>query len=131
MVAALAACSARVKRGGRRPGPVRRPGRRGSGVVQVGAAGAGGGEPGGLRQIPGIIGCDCRPYLIGVGSRLVYAGSGGATAISADLTGRPVALGATQFFALSAAQSHIWLIRYSNGYGAHGPVLASSWPVAG
>ncbi len=130
-MAALAACSATVKPRGRRPGPVRRPGRRGSGLVQVDAAGAGGAEPGGLRQIPGIIGCDCRPYLIGVGSRLVYAGSGGATAISADLTGRPVALGATQFFALSAAQSHIWLIRYSHGYEGQGQVTASSVPVTG
>jgi hypothetical protein len=84
-----------------------------------------------LRQIPGIIGCDCRPYLIGVGSRLVYAGSGGATAMSAGLTGRPVVLGATQFFAPSAAQGHIWLIRYSHGYEGQGPVMASSVPVTG
>src|SRR5262249_54311730 len=34
------------------------------------------------RQIPGIVGCDCRPYLIGVDGRLVYVGSGGITAIS-------------------------------------------------
>ncbi len=40
-------------------------------------------------------------------------------------------LGATQFFALSAAQSHIWLIRYSHGYEGQGQVTASSVPVTG
>ena len=51
------------------------------------------------RQVPGIIGCDCQPYLIDVGRRLVYVGSGGITAVSPDLKGKPRLLGATEFFA--------------------------------
>ena len=84
-----------------------------------------------LRQIPDSIGCDCRPYLIGVGGRLVYAGSGGTTTISAALTGKPRVLGATQFFAPSAAPGQVWLIRYSHGYERPGPVFARSLSVAG
>jgi hypothetical protein len=84
-----------------------------------------------LRQIPHIIGCDCRPYLIGVGGRLIYAGSGGTTAISARLTGKPRVLGATQFFVPSASRRHVWLIRYSHGYERPGPVFAKSASVTG
>jgi hypothetical protein len=62
------------------------------------------------HQIPGIIGCDCLPYLIGVGDQLVYAGENGTTAIAADLTGKPRVLGSTQFFAPSAAPGRVWLI---------------------
>jgi hypothetical protein len=49
------------------------------------------------RQIPGIIGCDCHPYLIAVGHQLVYVGQDGTTAIAADLKGKPRVLGTTQF----------------------------------
>src|SRR5262249_27232004 len=42
-----------------------------------------------LRQIPNIIGCDCRPFLVGAGGRLVYPGAGGTTTIAATLTGKP------------------------------------------
>lgn len=80
-----------------------------------------------LRQIPGIIGCDCRPYVIGVGKWIVYPGSGGTTAVSPDLTGKPRLLGATTFFAPSARPGQVWLIRYLHGYGSAGPVLV--WPV--
>jgi len=83
-----------------------------------------------LRQIPDIIGCDCRPYLIGVGGRLVYAGSGGTTTVSAVLTGEPRVLGATQFFAPSATPGQVWLIRYSHGYERPGPVFARPVSVA-
>jgi hypothetical protein len=83
------------------------------------------------RQIPGIVGCDCRPYLIGVGERLVYVGSGGTTAISAGLSGKPRVLGSTQFFAPSAAPGHIWLVRYRGGYPGQGPVTVRPVPVAG
>jgi hypothetical protein len=62
------------------------------------------------HQIPGIIGCDCRPYLIAVGRQLVYAGSSGTAAIAADLKGKPRVLGATQSFAPSAAPGRVWLI---------------------
>jgi hypothetical protein len=83
------------------------------------------------RQIPGIIGCDCRPYLIGVGDRLVYVGSGGTTAIPASLTGRPRVLGSTQFFAPSAEPGHVWLVRYRGGYLGQGPVTVRPVPVTG
>lgn len=61
------------------------------------------------RQIPGIIGCDCHPYLIAVGHQLVYVGQRGTTAIAADLQGTPRVLGTTQFFAPSAEPGHVWL----------------------
>src|SRR6516225_7169665 len=47
------------------------------------------------RQVPGIVGCDCQPYLIGVSGRLVYVGAGGTTVIPADLAGKPRVLGTT------------------------------------
>jgi hypothetical protein len=78
------------------------------------------------RQIPGIIGCDCRPYLIAAGQQLVYAGSGGTTAIAADLTGKPRVLGATQFFAPSAAPGRVWL-----SYSRAGANFVRSVPVTG
>ena len=83
------------------------------------------------RQIPGIVGCDCRPYLIGVGERLVYVGSGGTTAIPASLTGRPRVLGSTQFFAPSAAPGHVWLVHYRNGVLGQAPVTVRPVPVTG
>ena len=83
------------------------------------------------RQIPGIIGCDCQPYLIGAGQRLVYAGSGGTTAIPAALNGKPRVLGSTQFFAPSAAPDHVWLVRFHGGYLGQAPVSVMSVPVTG
>jgi len=83
------------------------------------------------RQIPGIVGCDCRPYLIGVDGRLVYVGSGGITAISAGLTGRPRVLGSTQFFAPSAAPGQVWLVHYRNGVLGQAPVRVRPVPVTG
>ncbi len=76
----------------------------------------------GKRQIPGIIGCDCRPDLIAVGRRLVYEGSGGTTAIPAGLNGKPRVLGSTQFFAPSAAPGYVWLVRYRNRVLGQAPV---------
>jgi hypothetical protein len=82
------------------------------------------------RQVPGILGCDCQPYLIGVGRWLVYAGSGGTTAISADPKGKPRVLGTTPFFAPAAAPGSVWLIRFGGG-DLEGPVKVQSVPVAG
>jgi hypothetical protein len=83
------------------------------------------------RQIPGIVGCDCQPYLIRAGQRLVYVGSGGTTSISADLKGKPRLLGTTPFFAPSAAPDHIWLVRFRGGYLGQAPVSVMSVPVTG
>lgn len=83
------------------------------------------------RQIPGIIGCDCQPYLIGAGARLVYAGSGGTTAIVAGLTGKPRVLGTTQFFAPAAAVGQVWLVHYGNGVPGQAPVRVRPVPVTG
>jgi hypothetical protein len=96
------------------------------------------------RQIPGIIGCDCRPYLMTVGQTLVYAGGHGTTAMPADLRGAPRVLGATQFFAPSAVPGHIWLIGRAPGPqrvrlvpvagGPHSPAITlprGTWLVAG
>jgi hypothetical protein len=83
------------------------------------------------RQIPGIAGCDCNPYLIGAGRWLVYVGPGGTAAIGADMTGRPRVLGSTPFFAPSAAPGHVWLVRYRGGYLSQGPVTVRPVPVTG
>ena len=82
------------------------------------------------RQIPGIAGCDCQPYLIAAGRRLVYVGSG-TTAIGAALTGAPRVLGKTPFFAPSAEPGHVWLIRFRGGHLDQGPATVQSVPVAG
>jgi hypothetical protein len=79
------------------------------------------------RQVPGIVGCDCRPYLIGADARLVYVGSGGTTAMPADLNGRPRVLGTTPFFAPGAAPGQILLVRYRGGLLGQAPVRV--WPV--
>ncbi len=83
------------------------------------------------HQFPGIVGCDCQPYVIGAGRRLVYAGAGGTTVISADLKARPQVLGATEFFAPSAAPNHVWLVRFRGGYLDQSPVRVQSVPIAG
>jgi hypothetical protein len=83
------------------------------------------------RQVPGIIGCDCQPYLIGAGQRLAYVGSGGTTAIPAGLTGKPQVLGTTPFFAPAAGTDHVWLIRYRNWQLDEGPVQVRPVPVTG
>jgi hypothetical protein len=83
------------------------------------------------RQIPGIIGCDCQPYAIDVGRRLVYVGSSGTMAIDADLKGQPRVLGATGSFAPSAAPDHVWLVRFRGGYLGQAPVSVLSVSVAG
>lgn len=79
------------------------------------------------HQLPGIAGCDCQPYLIEAGKQLVYVGSGGTTAIPADLTGKPRVLGTTPFFAPAAVPGHVWLIRFAGGMLGQAPVRA--WPV--
>jgi len=83
------------------------------------------------RQIPGIAGCDCLPYLIGVGKRLVYVSAGGTAVIPADLAGKPRMLGTTPFFAPSAAQGHIWLVRFRGGVQGRAPVRVRPVPVTG
>jgi len=83
------------------------------------------------RQVPGIVGCDCQPYLIGVSRRLVYVGAGGTTVIPADLAGKPRVLGTTPFFAPAAAPGHIWLVRYRGGYLGQAPVRVRPVPVTG
>jgi hypothetical protein len=82
------------------------------------------------RQVPGIAGCDCNPYMISIGRWLVYVGSGGTDAIRSDLKGTPRVLGATGFFAPSAAPGHVWLVRF-HGYQGHVPARVQSVPVAG
>jgi hypothetical protein len=82
------------------------------------------------RQIPGIVGCDCNPYMISIGRWLAYVGSDGTSAIRPDLKGRPRLLGATGFFAPSAAPGHLWLVRF-HGYLGRAPVRVQSVPVAG
>jgi len=64
------------------------------------------------RQIPGISGCDCQPYAIGVGRRIIYVGSGGTMAISPELRGKPRVLGGTPFFAPAADSRHVWLVHF-------------------
>jgi hypothetical protein len=81
------------------------------------------------RQIPGISGCDCQPYAIGVGRWVVYVGSGGAMAISPELKGKPRVLGATPFFAPAADPGHVWLVRFHGGYLGQAPVRVQSVPV--
>jgi hypothetical protein len=83
------------------------------------------------RQIPGIVGCDCQPYLIDVGNQLVYVGSGGTAAVSPDLRGKPRVLGTTEFFAPSASAHHVWLVRFLGGYLGQGPVRTWSVPLDG
>jgi len=83
------------------------------------------------RQIPGIAGCDCQPYLIAVGTRLVYVGSAGTMTVSSDLKGKPRAVAATGFFAPSATPGHIWLVRFLGGYLGQGPVRTWSAPLSG
>ncbi len=51
---------------------------------------------------------DYQPLMITTGRWLVYVGAG-ATAIRADLTGRPRVLGPTSFFAPSASRGEVWL----------------------
>jgi hypothetical protein len=82
------------------------------------------------HAIPGIFGCDCQPYVIGVGGRLVYAGLGGTATIGAGLTGRPRTLGRTEFFAPSSTPDHVWLVRYHHFLG-QAPVKVRSAPVSG
>jgi hypothetical protein len=60
-------------------------------------------------QKPAISAGDYQPLLITVGRWLVYVGNG-ATAIRDDLTGRPLVLGNTSFFAPSAAPDRVWLV---------------------
>ena len=79
------------------------------------------------RQVPGIAGCDCLPYLIGAGKRLVYVSADGTAVIPADLAGKPRMLGTTPFFAPAAAPGHVWLVRYRGGTLGQAPVRV--WPV--
>jgi hypothetical protein len=82
------------------------------------------------RQVPGIAGCDCNPYMISIGRWLVYVGPGGTAAIRPDLKGTPRVLGATGFFAPSAAAGQVWLVRF-HGHLGQAPVRVQSVPVAG
>src|SRR5215472_19131158 len=79
------------------------------------------------RQVPRIAGCDCQPYLIAVGKRLVYVSAGGTAAIPADLNGKPRMLGTTPFFAPSAAPGHVWLVRFRGDVLGQAPIRV--WPV--
>ena len=81
------------------------------------------------HQIPGIAGCDCNPYVISTGRWLVYVGAGGVAAIRPDLQGRPRVLGATAFFAPSAAPGHVWLVRF-HGYLGQPPIRVQSVQIA-
>ena len=83
------------------------------------------------RRVRGIAGCDCLPYLIGAGGRLVYVSAGGTAVIPADLAGEPRLLGTTPYFAPAAAPGHVWLIRYRGGVLGRAPVRASLVPVTG
>jgi len=84
------------------------------------------------RQIPQIAGCDCLPYLIAVGSRVVYAGDGGTAAIPATLTAKPRLLGATGFFVPSATPGRIWLVWNQGGRpGGQGRVQVRQVAVMG
>ena len=78
------------------------------------------------RQLPGIVPGDYSPYLITVGSRLVYVSRDGTTAIAANLTGKPRVLGTTQFFAPSAEPGHVWL-----SYDRQKASVVRSVPVTG
>lgn len=51
--------------------------------------------------------------------------------IPADLEGAPRVLGATPFFAPSAAADRVWLVRYGKGGVGRGPVTVEQVPVAG
>src|SRR5215475_4844354 len=63
-----------------------------------------------LHRFPWIAGGDYNPYVIAVGRKLVYVGSGGTMTISADLKGKPRVVGATTpFFAPSAVPGYVWL----------------------
>jgi len=83
------------------------------------------------RQVPGIAGCDCLPYLIGAGPRLVYVSADGTAVIPADLAGKPRMLGTTPFFAPAAAPGHVWLVRYRGGVLGRAPVRVRLVPVTG
>jgi hypothetical protein len=83
-----------------------------------------------LRDLPGIYGCDCSPYLIGTGPRVVYVAWGGTAALPAALTGRPRFLGSSDSFAPSAAPGHIWLLQWNTATG-NGPVRARQVAVTG
>jgi hypothetical protein len=83
------------------------------------------------RPVPGIAGCDCLPYLIGAGKRLVYVSADGTAVIPADLAGKPRMLGTTPFFAPAAAPGQVWLIRYRGGVLGQAPVRVRPVPVTG
>jgi hypothetical protein len=83
------------------------------------------------RHVPGIAGCDCLPYLIGAGRRLVYVSADGTAVIPADLAGKPRMLGTTPFFAPAAAPGHVWLVRYRGGVLGQAPVRVRQVPVTG
>jgi hypothetical protein len=80
------------------------------------------------RPVPAIAGGDYQPYVISVGTRLVYVGSAGTMTIRATLKSRPGVLGPpTPYFAPSATPGHVWLV-YDRNYA---PVRAREVPVGG
>lgn len=83
------------------------------------------------RMIPDIIGCDCQPYMVGIGRSLVYVGSSGITAIADDLMGAPRVLGTSQFFAPSAAPGRVWLVYFHHNQPGQSPVVVRSVLVTG
>jgi hypothetical protein len=83
------------------------------------------------RRVPGIAGCDCQPYLVGAGKRLVYVSADGTAVIPTDLVGKPRVLGTTPFFAPAAAPGHIWLVRYRGGTLGQAPIRVRPVPVTG
>jgi hypothetical protein len=74
---------------------------------------------------------DYQPLMIMVGRWLVFVGNG-ATAIRANLSGRPRVLGRTPYFAPSATPGDVWL-EYpgSRGYLGSGVMRIRQVPVAG
>jgi hypothetical protein len=81
------------------------------------------------RPVPAIAGGDYQPYVISVGTRLVYVGSAGTMTIRASLEDQPAVLGPpTPFFAPSATPGRVWLVYYRN-YADGGPVRAREVPV--
>jgi hypothetical protein len=70
-----------------------------------------------VRDLPGIYGCDCFPYVIGTGRQVVYVAWGGVAAVPAGLTGKPRWLGPDGAFAPAATPGHIW--KYASGHPDH------------
>jgi hypothetical protein len=82
-----------------------------------------------LRDLPGIYGCDCDPYVISTGARVVYVAWSGIASLPAGLAGKQRWLGPGGSFAPSATPGYIW--RYAKGKPWHGRVSVYQIPAAG